>query len=456
MSILRQARLVTVVLIGLAVALVILPVRASSGARDRTAEVDNAVQAGQARNIILFLGDGMGDSEITIARNYAVGAAGRLALDAVPLTGAFTTYAVREDNPSLPEYVTDSAAGATAYATGHKTSNGRISTTPGTDQDLPTILELAQRQGFRTGDVTTAELTDATPAALAAHVAFRTCQGPADMAACPLDEKSAGGPGSIAEQEVDHRVDVLLGGGGRRFDQTITSGPDAGSTVVQSARRQRYRLVADAAGLAAATSTPVLGLFNTTNMSLEWAGAPAAPYPGSGPQRCVEGRRPTSEPSLADMTAKAIQLLEQAASGQRHGFFLQVEGASIDRQAHFADPCGQIGETVAFDQAVKVGLAYARQHLDTLLIVTADHGHTSQITGLRSDTDHSPGAISTLITADGAEMVVSYATNLPGRVQDHTGTQVRIAAQGPQAANVVGVTDNTSLFHTMARAAGLE
>ncbi len=73
--------------------------------------------------------------------------------------------------------------------------------------------------------MTTAELTDATPAALAAHVAARTCQGPADMAQCPQDRTSAGGPGSIAEQEIAHGVDVLLGGGYRRFDQPTDGGP---------------------------------------------------------------------------------------------------------------------------------------------------------------------------------------------------------------------------------------
>jgi alkaline phosphatase len=132
--------------------------------------VRKAVQGGRARNVVLFIGDGMGDSEITVARNDAVGAAGRLTIDRLPLTG--------------------------------------------TDTDLPTILELAQRRGYRTGDVSTAELTDATPAVLAAHVAARSCRGPADMASCPQDKKSAGGPGSIAEQQIDHHVDVLLGGGG--------------------------------------------------------------------------------------------------------------------------------------------------------------------------------------------------------------------------------------------------
>src|SRR5690242_9229179 len=95
----------------------------------------------RADNVIFLLSDGMGDSEITIARNYQVGANGRLNLDKLPFTGEATTYAVQESNPALPEYVTDSAASGTGWATGVKTSNGRISTTPGTDQDLKTILE---------------------------------------------------------------------------------------------------------------------------------------------------------------------------------------------------------------------------------------------------------------------------------------------------------------------------
>ena len=133
----------------------------------------------------------MGDSEITAARNYSTGPGGRLALDTLPLTGTSTTYSVQEKNPALPDFVPDSAATGTAWATGHKTSNGRISTSAGDDRDLPTILEIAGQRGYRTGDVTTAELTDATPAVLAAYVAQRSCQGPADMQRCPQDRKSA-------------------------------------------------------------------------------------------------------------------------------------------------------------------------------------------------------------------------------------------------------------------------
>src|SRR5476649_2485095 len=157
---------------------------------DRSDALKAAIVGGTARNVILFLGDGMGDAEISLARNYAVGPGGRLALDRLPLTGAYTTFSVREDNPGVPDYVPDSAATGTAWATGSKTSNGRISTTAGTDRDLPTILEIAQTRGMRTGDITTAELTDATPAVLAAHVASRSCQGPGDMASCPQDLKS--------------------------------------------------------------------------------------------------------------------------------------------------------------------------------------------------------------------------------------------------------------------------
>src|SRR5262249_56544346 len=111
------------------------PFRSHADDGDRTSAVRQAIDDGSARNVILFIGDGMGDSEITAARNYAVGAAGRLAMDSLPLTGEYTTYAVQELDPALPDYVTDSAASGTGWATGSKTSNGRISTTARTDKD---------------------------------------------------------------------------------------------------------------------------------------------------------------------------------------------------------------------------------------------------------------------------------------------------------------------------------
>ena len=418
---------------------------------DRSDAVRQAVIGGTARNIILFIGDGMGDSEITAARNYAVGAAGRLAMDGLPMTGTYTTYSIRESDPALPDYVTDSAASGTGWATGRKTSNGRISTSARADEDLKTILEIAQERGMRTGDVTTAELTDATPAVLASHVSNRTCQGPADMAACPQDRRSAGGPGSIAEQLLAHNVDVLMGGGAARFDQQAM---EDGRLPIQEALARGYRVIGSDAGFSLATpGQKLLGLFAPGNMVVEWSGQEALPYPSNvtKPQRCREDNRPLGQPTLSAMTAKAIDLLDRPSGP---GFFLQVEGASIDKEDHNANPCGQIGETIAFDRAVEVGIAFARTHPDTLLIVTADHGHTSQIVSIPTDVDHPTGVMSVLLTRDGAPMAVSYATNVYHRPMDHTGTQVRIAATGPQAANITGVIDQTDVFRVMLRAMG--
>ncbi len=431
---------------------------------DRTHQVTSSITGGKAKNVIFLLGDGMGDSEITSARYYALGAGTSFAgIDALPLTGEATTYSLIEDpgtaDHGLPNYVPDSAATGTAWATGSKTSNGRISTDID-DASLPTILEQAQKAGFMTGNVSTAEITDATPAVLDSHVNDRGCQGPANMANCPAYAKPAG-PGSIAEQTVDHKVDVVLGGGKARFDQTVTGGPYAGTTVIEQAQDLGYTVVTDAAGLAAVpayTSKRVLGLFNAGNMTLEWSGALAA-HPASGPQVCVEDNRATTapnEPSLAALTQKAIEILESKAKRAKgkKGFFLQVEGASIDKQDHAANPCGQIGETVAFDKAIQVARDFAADHPDTLIVVTADHAHTSQIVEEVDAT--TPGVQSILTTKDGAPMYLNYATVAPGGSQQHTGSEVRIAAQGPQAANVVGVIDQTDEYHIMRRALGIK
>ena len=452
-----------VVVVGVVVAAALLSSTAAIASRvhdDRTNQVRRAIEGGTAKNVIMFLGDGMGDSEITVARNYAVGAAGRLNLDKLPLTGAYTTFAVKKGTVSTPDYVTDSAASGTGWATGQKTYNNAVSVDPVTLKPLRTLLESAQAAGYRTGNVTTAELTDATPAVLDSHISLRGCQGPADMATCPTETKQAGGLGSIAEQTIDHNVDVLLGGGKARFDQINTGGPYAGTSVTAQAAAQGYNLITDQAGLAAAKpGRKLLGLFSSGNMDLEWTGPLATPYPGPAPTTCTQSNpaRPATQPHLADMTAKAIDLLSTKTRGdKRKGFYLQVEGASIDKQDHAANPCGQIGETIEFDRALKVALDWVKKNPDTLIIVTGDHGHTSQIIEAQSDSDHSPGSIATLITADNQPMVINYATNLPGRSMSHTGTQIRVAAQGPQAANIVGITDQTDLNHTIARALDLE
>lgn len=425
---------------------------ALAGDGDRTSDARSAIRGGTARNVILFIGDGMGDSEITVARNYAKGAAGRLNMDALPLTGEYTTYSVRKDDPSKPDYVTDSAASGTGWSTGHKTYNGAISVDP-SGKALPTILEKAKRAGYRTGDVSTAEIEDATPAVLGSHVTDRSCYGPDEVTkTCPANAVENGGAGSISEQLTQHDIDVLLGGGKKAYGETIKAGADKGRTVLDAAKSRGQQVVTDASGLAAATAgKPVLGLFADGNLDLEWSG-PMARNGGTDPSKCTENSaRPASQPHLTDMTNKAISLLDAQSKRSKRGFFLQVEGASIDKQDHAANPCGQIGETVEFDDAIKAGRAYAAKHPDTLVVVTADHGHTSQII----ENTTSPGQTATLITKDGAEMNVNYATAPAGQSQGHTGTEVRIAAQGPQAANVLGVTDQTDLHQTLSRAIGV-
>jgi alkaline phosphatase/streptomycin-6-phosphatase len=447
-------------LVALALVLALGAVAAVAGATkggDRSNALKRQIDDGRAQNVILLIGDGMGDSEITIARNYTVGAGGRLAIDDFPFTGQMTTYSVLADG--TPDYDSESASTSTAWSTGQKTVDGRISTSR-TDQDLATILELAQKAGYKTGNVTTAELTDATPASPMSHVVARACQGPADMASCPQDRKSAGGPGSIAEQAVEHGVDVLLGGGKARFDQTVTEGPYAGQTVLQEAQALGYGVATDLAGLQAAPKgTKLLGLFTPVNMSLDWGGL-AARNPSAGPGRCDTGLQPATEPTLADMTQKALQLLDPPNNRRKPGFFLQVEGASIDKRDHAAQPCEQIGETIDFDAAVKVALDFARKEGNTLVIVTADHAHTSQIVEVGATP---AGASSILVTDEGGQMKVTYgtaainpATGFPAGSQEHTGTQLRVAALGPQAANVVGLIDQTELFEIMARALNVD
>jgi alkaline phosphatase len=310
---------------------------------------------------------------------------------------------------------------------------------------------------MKVGDVSTAEITDATPAVLASHISLRGCQGPADMAACALETKGAGGLGSIAEQEVDHKVDVLLGGGRNRFAPTITGGPDAGETVIESAQAKGYRYVTDAAGLSAVPNggKPVLGLFTPSNMSLEWSGPAASLGKGNAPAPCNESQRPAGEPSLAAMTQKSIELLEN-----RKGFFLQVEGASIDKQDHATNACGQLGETVAFDNAIGVALDYQRRHPDTLIVVTADHSHTSQIVGEDASGAGIPTGYSTnLTTKDGQTLSLTYGTagyGGPGAApvaappsQQHTGAAVPVWASGPGGLDVLGTNDHTDLFDVL-------
>ena len=161
------------------------------------------------------------------------------------------------------------------------------------------------------------------------------------------------------------------------------------------------------------------------------------------------------------MTSKAIKLLEN-----RKGFFLQVEGASIDKQDHATNACGQLGETVAFDKAIGVALDYQRSHPDTLVVVTADHAHTSQIVSEDAEGVGLPTGYSTnLLSKDGQTLTLAYGTAgfggtdaITGAVkapvatppsQQHTGAVVPVWAKGPGALAVLGTNDHTDLVQVL-------
>ena len=411
-----------------------------------------------ARNVILLIGDGMGDSEITIARDYLYGAGGTLpGIDALPITGQYTTYSLFKDgdpNAGKPDYDPDSASTGTAWATGTKTYDNAI----GVDihgAAHSNLLELAKASGLRTGDVTTAEIQDATPAVQLAHVAARSCYGP-DSPTCGADALVAGGAGSITEQLLDTRPDLAIGGGSATFAQTAKAGEWNGMTLLDQAGDRGYQVVTDKAGLASVTTAnqdkPVLGLlasgnlptrFAASSVSIGGSGAPTGETCQPNPDYLGAGA------TLKDLTSKSISLLNDKKA--KKGFFLQVEGASIDKRDHAADACGQIGETQDFDEAVQAALAFAKADRNTLVITTADHAHSSQIVD-----GATPGLGTTLTTADGTPLRISYGTAAAGGSQQHTGTQLRIAAYGPSAIGVLGLTDQTDTFFTIANALGLD
>ena len=327
-----------------------------------------------ARSVILLIGDGMGQAQRTAARLYSVGRGGELAMDTLPVTGTARTWAT--DNA-----VTDSASAGTALATGIKTRRQAIAVDD-QGQPVPTVLELAQKAGKSTGLVTNAALPDATPATFAAHNTDRNDY---------LD---------IALDMFDHNVDVLLGGGEDYFlpKGTIGCFPGDGSrtdgrNLVTEAEANGYRHVCTAADLSSvdpSTTDRLMGTFADYEM--------ARPY----------------APSLAEMTDKALAVLDQNSNG----FFLMVEGDQIDGAAEHNDAVGTLSDVAGFDAAVQVALQYQSQHPDTLVIVTADHA-TGGIAienlpqdGPCSDPDPSdPRECRTTLHEDGPSLTIEAASS---------------------------------------------
>lgn len=279
------------------------------------------------RNVIFFIADGYGPSGITMARDYgrAIHGEDALPIDAF-LTGTVQTY-------SYNRRVTDSAASATAYASGVKTYSGAI----GVDADtlvVGTLIEAAERAGMQTGLVSTAKITHATPAAFSAHVASRDWEA------------------RIADQQIRKGIELLLGGGRNHYLPQVQGGTRKDSVdAIQKAQEFGYQYIEDRSELFGDVRLPLLGLFSRDHMAYEI------------------DRALTGEPSLAEMTGRALELLEPSESG----FFLMVEAGRIDHAAHVNDPATWIRDVRAYNEAIEVALAFAERDGNTLIVATSDH-----------------------------------------------------------------------------------
>jgi len=400
--------------------------------------------------VILIIGDGMDDQQMSIARNYIAGSNGKLAMDAMQYRGSVKPQTVLEDNPTVHVHVTGSASAATAMASGIVSSGPRISTHPQTGTDAVTIMELANNAGIATGVVTTASVTDATPASFMAHTAHRRCQGPG---ACENESKSNGGKGSIAEQIADGDMDVVLGGGARYFDRVVDS--ETGATIADSAVANGFMLITERSELETAPSGgPLLGLFSPGLMPPVMRGSDASTEPAE-PFACDDNPDFGELPRLPEMVATAISRLESNGS-----YILVVEDEAIDEHTHGRQPCGHIGGVSQIDETVQLVLSYAESHPELLVIVTADHGHAAQIisagiaSGLGRTT--SPGSTARLITIDGSVMGINYATSTgPNSRAVHSGVQVPLLASGPGVGEWPVFMPQTEVFHILRKHLGL-
>jgi alkaline phosphatase len=461
-----QARWQGVVQLGLALALVL-----ASG-------------QSYAKNVIFFLGDGMGISTVTAARIYAgqtAGATGEeysLAFEEFPHLALIKTY-------NTDAQVPDSAGTITALTTGEKTRIGVLGINGTVARDdcdaalqntLPTLAELAEQAGMGTGVVSTARITHATPAGAYAHTPNRNWES----SATTPDDAQALGCQDIASQLVampfGDGIDVILGGGRREFMPTEMSDPeypnkqgarDDGRNLIDewlaadSNRRYAWNGDTIAQWLAAPEplSGQLMGLFEPSHMQYE----------------ADRARDPGKEPSLRDMTALAVKQL----SAKKEGYFLLVEAGRIDHAHHFSNAFRALGDTVALSEAVQ----WAVDNVDlseTLILVTADHSHTMTISGyprrgnpILGTVEMEPGKpmldatgkpYTTLSYANGPGYrkqrpdlsdVDTQARNfqqlgtVPMQAETHAGEDVAAFATGANATAVRGVMEQNRLFNVM-------
>jgi alkaline phosphatase len=283
---------------------------------NETDERQRRVKTGTAANIILFIGDGMGFEQVRGAGMYLNGSGGTLSFESFPGRGEVITN-------NISGGITDSAAAATAIATGKKVSNGVISQhIPGDRSDLGTLLEHFRQQGKSVGLVSNTYISHATPAAFGAHEPDRD-----NFVNIINDYISGSAP------------NILFGGA-----KYVTS------TQAEAAGYMRVTNLAELEALDTETADMVWGQFGKDDLPYEYDGLGGLPH-------------------LADMTLSALNILDNNPDG----FFVMVESGRIDHAGHSNHYPRNIYETIELAEAASVAIAWARQRADTLIVVTADH-----------------------------------------------------------------------------------
>lgn len=388
----------------------LLAVLTFSGACSLQSSPENAESA------IIFVGDGMGTAHRSAIQLSTVGLGEDLEMNNLPHSGLSSTSPVGSET-----IITDSGAGATAIASGVKTSNYAV----GVDAEgerVTTLLEQAKEAGKSVGLVTTSQVTDATPAAFAAHVEKRGDQS--EIARQYLEETK---PDVVLGGGEDYwRPEKELGDSNSPTEDTEEGSRDSEEDLVEKARRLGYDYVTNAEELDAADGSKILGLFADGEMYR------------SGPEG--EGAEYNPTVPLHEMTRKAIEVLSENSEG----FFLVVEEGAIDAMSHASNAELMLEAGQQLDKSVAVAKDYVESNPNTLLVVAADHetgGMSVEALDRGSENPVGPGEDGPFQVPDSElQFSIDWTTN------DHTATDVPITASGPGADAIEGVYENTHLY----------
>lgn len=445
-------------------ALVATMMLAVSGGTAMAVEKDTSI-----KNVIILIPDGMANDATALARWYK---GSSLTLDSM------ASGMVRTHSADAP--IADSAPAGTAFATGHKSHTGYVgvlpdeATMPGQQpiaagdakKPVASILEASKLAGKSTGIIATSEIMHATPADFTAHYP---------------DRKNYD---ALSMQQAYNGVDVVLGGGGKFLE---AAGRKDGQDLVAQIKDQGYDFVTTPEGLKNSTSSKLWGSFSPEALAYNL------------------DRDASKEPSLAEMTSKAIDVL----SKNDKGFFLMVEGSKVDWAAHANDPTGIISDVLSFDDAVKVAVDYAKQNQNTVVVAVTDHGNggltigssdttsnydktplasfidplkKAKLTGegleakLNADrsnikevlstyfgiTDLTDEEVKTIKDAKEGSMnyavgpIISKRANIGWTTGGHTGGDVVLYTYAPNGDRPTGVIDNTDVNKYMTRVLGVD